>query len=232
MTFDWFTNNRKDILWTRNASVPQTTGLSLPRENIGEVKSWGYDGSISYFHPVSDRTSFDIMLNAGYAQNKIVFWDETPGAPDHQKSTGSRMGTGLYYNAIGIFRDQAEVDAYPHMPGARPGDIIYEDYNGDGVIDGDDRIRVNKNADPTFTGGLTLGFDSGPFRISSFFQGATGGVQWVITNANVSGNFYDLYAQNRWTAENPDASEPRAFLGGEYWLAAIRTGSARPTTCG
>src|SRR5205807_1087579 len=35
--FDRFTERRSNILWLRNASVPRTAGLSLPRENIGEV---------------------------------------------------------------------------------------------------------------------------------------------------------------------------------------------------
>src|SRR5690606_4053616 len=93
-----------------------------------------------------------------------------------------------------------------------------EDHNGDGIIDGDDRVRINKTPDPTFVAGLTLGVERGPFRVSTFFQGATGGAQWVLTNSNVSGNFYDEYAKNRWTESNPNASEPRTFLGGEYWL--------------
>src|SRR6184192_823776 len=45
--FDRFTERRSNILWFRNASVPQTAGLSLPRENIGEVANRGYDGSIT-----------------------------------------------------------------------------------------------------------------------------------------------------------------------------------------
>ena len=33
------------------------------------------------------------------------------------------------YNAIGVFEDQAAVDAYPHWSAARPGDIIFQDVN-------------------------------------------------------------------------------------------------------
>lgn len=34
-----------------------------------------------------------------------------------QKSTGKPIDSGLYYEAIGIFKDQAAVDAYPHWAG-------------------------------------------------------------------------------------------------------------------
>src|SRR5438309_9279827 len=46
------------------------------------------------------------------------------------RSTGYRMNTGLYYKAIGIFKDQAAVDAAPvyRVGGTpRPGDIIFAD---------------------------------------------------------------------------------------------------------
>jgi hypothetical protein len=56
----------------------------------------------------------------------------------------------LYYNAIGIFRDQAAVDAYPSWPGAEPGDIIFEDVNEDGMIDALDRVRRERNDFPRF----------------------------------------------------------------------------------
>src|SRR5690606_29056709 len=45
--FDYFHNLRTNILWRRNASVPQTSGLTLPRENIGEVVNRGFDFQIS-----------------------------------------------------------------------------------------------------------------------------------------------------------------------------------------
>ena len=64
---------------------------------------------------------------------KFFFGDEAPGTPEWQKSTGKPIDSGLYYEAIGIFKDQAAVDAYPHWAGARPGDIIFKDVNGDNV---------------------------------------------------------------------------------------------------
>src|SRR5213079_2346184 len=122
------TAERHSVL--RNASVPQTAGLSLPRENIGVVANRGWDGSISWRQQLESDVSFEATFNGGYAQNKILFWDEAPGAPPWQQSTGFRMNTGLYYKAIGVFKDQAAVDAYQHWAGARPGDVIFEDVNG------------------------------------------------------------------------------------------------------
>ena len=40
-TIDYFHNKRSDILWKRNASVPGTSGLVLPDENLGKYKIKG-----------------------------------------------------------------------------------------------------------------------------------------------------------------------------------------------
>jgi TonB-linked SusC/RagA family outer membrane protein len=222
--FDAFNELRSDILWWRNSSVPQTAGLSLPRENIGKVKSWGYDGSITWRQQLASDISYDVTLNAGYAQNEILFWDEPPGAPPWQRSTGSRMDTDLYYRAIGVFRDQAAVDAYPHLPSARPGDIIFEDIDGNDTLDARDRVRFNQNGDPTFTGGVTLRAQVKSFDFTVFFQGAAGAVQYVLTQSGDIGNYYQDFAEKRWTPQNPNDKHPRAFnRQEEYWISNDNT---------
>src|SRR5206468_12659525 len=67
IVFDYFKERRNNILWNRNASVPQTAGLSLPRENIGQVSSWGYDGSIGWRDDRAGGVSYDVTFNFGHA---------------------------------------------------------------------------------------------------------------------------------------------------------------------
>jgi len=78
---DRFTERRNNILSFRNASVPQTAGLSLPRENIGIVDNRGWDGSVTWRQQLASDASFEVTFNGGYAQNKILFWDEAPERP-------------------------------------------------------------------------------------------------------------------------------------------------------
>lgn len=227
---DYFSYLRDDILHYRNASVPQTTGLSLPRENIGQVESWGYDGSLMWREAVAPEISYDITLNFGYAQNRIKYWDEPPGAPDYQKSTGHKMNTGLYYRAIGVFEDSAALEAYPHWPGAMPGDIIFEDVNGDNEITSDDRVRINKNGEPTWTGGLTLGAQVKDFDVTAFFQGAWGAVQYLETESGDIGNYLKDYADKRWRPGAPNDKHPRAYnRQDEYWVSNNNTYFLRST---
>lgn len=218
VTADYFHNKREDILWARNASVPNTTGLTLPDENIGKVKNQGIDFSIDYRKRFNDLT-LGIGFNGVYSKNKILFWDEAPGAPEWQQSTGRPIGSDLYYNAIGIFQNQEEIDAYPHWQGARPGDIIFEDYNDDGVLDANDRVRHDKSRTPTFTGGLNIDIAYKNFDLAVLFQGAAGGIFYEATESGDFGNYLASFYDRRWTEENPSAEHPRTYnRTNEYWI--------------
>ena len=218
VTFDYFDYKRSNILWARNASVPRSTGLTLPRENIGKVSNTGFDFDVTY-HDKAGDFGYSININGGYAKNAITFWDESPGAPVYQQSTGHPMPTDpnnpnndLYYQAIGIFADQAAVDKVPHWPGARPGDVVFKDVNGDGVIDANDRIRSDKNDIPTLTGGLGFDLRYKNFDLSFLFQGAAGAVRYLRFEA--AGNFGNYLLSDytdRWTPDNINGTKPRMF---------------------
>lgn len=232
VTADYFVYQRSDILIARNASVPGSTGLEgiLPRENIGRVSNRGFDFSINYNNRAGKLT-YQVGLNGGYQKNRIDFWDEPAGRPDYQKTTGYPIGSTLYYKAIGIFKDSAQVSKTPHLNGARPGDVIFEDISGpdsllvpDGKIDDYDKIRIQKSNIPAFTGGLTLNLQYGGFDFSALVQGALGGVRYISTESGEIGNFLQSFAENRWTPENPNASGPRTFnRGNEYWVGQGNT---------
>jgi TonB-linked SusC/RagA family outer membrane protein len=215
---DYFYNVRPNILWTRNASVPASTGLTLPRENIGEVVNKGFEFVVSYSDRLGDF-NYRVGVNANFNNNKIRFWDETPGIPEYQQSTGYPMNTSLYYKAIGIFHTQAEVDAYPHWAGARPGDVIFEDVNGDGKIDGLDRVRIYKSDLPTHTGGFNLDLSYKNIYLSAFLQWATGAVRYdYYEMQGETGNFLKRNVEGRWTESNPNANKPRIWNRyAEYW---------------
>ncbi len=223
--FDYFNNIRDNILWARNASVPTSTGLTLPRENIGRVANRGFEVQLSYADRAGDfqyRTALNLSLN----KNKILFWDETPGVPEYQKSTGypiptdiGTYGNNLYYKAIGIFQTKEDLEKYPKWVGARLGDIIFEDVNNDGKIDGLDRIRTYKNETPTHTGGFTIDLSYKQVYMNIFFQWATGAVRYdYYEMQGETGNYLVRDVEGRWTESNPTATKPRIWNRyAEYW---------------
>jgi TonB-linked SusC/RagA family outer membrane protein len=220
---DYFNNLRTQILIIRNASVPSSSGLTLPPENIGKVKNRGVEGIVTYRNQTGNL-DYSISANASYSMNKIIFWDETPGIPEYQKSTGRPMGSTLYYQAIGIFNDQGEIDSYPHWAGTIPGDIIFEDVNKDGAIDGLDRVRNEKTNLPRLIYGATLTLGYKGFDIAILFQGATGSEQYINPESGEIGNYYKQMAVNRWTPENTTSNYPRTWnRDEEYWRSQGNT---------
>jgi TonB-linked SusC/RagA family outer membrane protein len=222
--FDAFYNKRTNILIARGNSIPGSSGITdkLPPVNLGKVDNKGLEFKLSW----NDRAgefNYGISVNGGYSKNKIVFWDETPGAPEWQRSTGMPTGTELLYQYAGVFKNQAEIDAnkldYSAFTGKLlPGDMKFQDVNGDGKINGDDQIRVDKTSTPTFTGGFNLNLSYKNFDLSALVQGAAGGIQIVgLTESGDIGNFLEWSYINRWSIDNPSSEFPRLSNRGQTY---------------
>ncbi|MES1216813.1 MAG: TonB-dependent receptor, partial [Bacteroidota bacterium] len=233
---DYFQNHRSGILYFRNASIPQSAGLTLPAENIGKVANKGYEFKVGYNDRIGD-VRFNVSVNGGYAKNKIVFWDETPGRPSYQLSTGHPIPNDvgnpdgqLLYQYDGVFRDQKDIDAntldYSGVGGAGklfPGSMKYKDVNGDGKIDGNDRVRSDKTTTPTFQGGLNIGVQYKNFDLSILFQNATGAQVFFQTESGTIGNYTQYDYDHRWTLENPSSQYPRTVDRNNQYFSGLNT---------
>jgi hypothetical protein len=110
--FDYFVNNRSNILIPKIGSTPSSAGIDgkLPPQNLGKLQNKGWEFKLSYDGSHEDFT-YSVSVNGGYAKNKIKYWDETPGAPSYQRTTGKPYNAFLAYQYDGVFKDQAEIDA-------------------------------------------------------------------------------------------------------------------------
>lgn len=215
--FDYFYNKRTNILWRKNASVPESSGLAalLPAENIGEVENKGFDVNIGYRGQKGDL-QYSISANGGYAYNRILFWDEPPGAPEWQRSTGLPMNTPApVYLYDGVFATQEQIAAetldYTAITNQlRPGDMRFQDVNGDGRITPLDRVRLDRNNIPRFQGGVNMNAQWRNFDLSVLFQGAAGAMALVsLGESGNIGNYLLEFYENRWTIDNPSTEYPR-----------------------
>ncbi len=227
---DFFLHKRKDMLISRNASLPEISGITLPRENLGKMENRGFDALISWDDKAGDFT-YSLSLNMSYAKNKVTFWDETPGIPEYQKATGKPLpasGTlnnlinraGLYYKTDGVFNTQEELDSYPHWDGATLGDIKFVDYNHDNVINADDRVRSNKNQTPRLVTGFNVNLEWKGLELIMLWQAAFGAETYVQTWSGTVGNFLKEYYKERWTPENWKSEHPRTYeRENQYWIS-------------
>lgn len=235
---DVFQNIRTNILMTSEATTPASAGFNLPPENLGKVKNRGWEFSLGYNNSIGDLR-YNVSVNGGYAKNEIIKLPETPGLKPWQLTKGHTFGTNgaafLVYEYDGVFTSQDEINRntvdYSAAVGTlRPGDMKIKDYDGNGKINADDRVRLDKNRDPLFTGGLNLGLQYKNFDMTVLFQGATGGLLFFGTESGDIGNFLKYSYDHRWSVDNPSTVDPRlanrgntyysggAFGGNTYWL--------------
>ncbi|WP_242696375.1 TonB-dependent receptor [Longitalea luteola] len=224
---DVFNNIRTKILMQNSAVVPASAGITLPPENLGKVSNKGFEFNIGYNDYFGDLR-FSVSVNGGYARNKVINLPETPGLKPHQLSKGKTFGTNgaafLVYEYDGVFIDQDDINKNTIDYSAAtnkllPGDMKLKDIDGNGKINADDRVRLEKNRDPWFTGGVNFNLQYKNFDCTILFQGATGGLLFIGTESGTIGNFLQYSYDNRWTVENPSSVDPRLVNRGNTYFA-------------
>lgn len=221
---DFFYQRRNKILVKRNASVPQFTGIQLPDENFGIVDNKGLEVVLGYNNRINDFT-YSINGNFAFSRNKVAEFDEPARSVPWQTLTGHPQGSQLVYHAMGIFRDEEQINKTPHVDGAIPGDIIIQDFNNDGVINSDDRILNTKTVNPEITYGVSFNLNYKNWSLNGLVQGAGNANRMVLVGLQgLSGNYFAYDADGRWAPDNINASKPRAFERTEaYWRSNFVT---------
>ena len=236
---DYFYNRRNNML-IHPGSVPGSSGISglLPPVNKGKLQNKGFEFRIGY-NGQSGALRYSVSVNGGWAKNKILYWDEASGAPKYQLATGHSYGSNganwLAYEYDGVFKDQKEIDSrslnYTALSGTlRPGDMKFKDVGGpngtpDGKITGDDQVRLDKNRDPTFTGGITGNVSYKGFDLSILFQGASGGLLFFGTESGDIGNFLQYSYEHRWSVDHPSSVDPRLANRGDTYYTGGGAGN-------
>jgi len=236
---DYFYNKRTNVLTKNPGVIPVSTGISgnLPIANLGNLTNKGFEFSLSYADK-KDEFSYNVGVNGGYAKNNVQYSSDPPNTLDYQQQIGKVTDAWLVYLYDGVFKDQASIDANTVDYSALglksgkllPGDMKYIDYNGDGKITSDDRVRLDKNGSPTFTGGVTLGANYKGFDLNILFQGATGGLRRIgPTESGSIGNYLEWNYNNRWSIDNPSDVDPRLTNRGDAYFTGDNTYWIRST---
>ncbi|MBD5215692.1 MAG: TonB-dependent receptor [Bacteroidales bacterium] len=222
-TVDYFNKKTKDMLL--NMPIPMYTSFSTMTINAGTVKNEGVEMEASYRQRVGN-VNFSVGANASYVKNTM-----TDQGPDRigLNSLGGGMGGqvsyrengrpyGFFYGYVtdGVFQNEAEIAAYPHMEGVQPGDLKFVDITGDGRIDADDRTMIGK-PNPDWTFGLNLAAEWKGFDASLFFQGATGAdIYKLYRRPNITGANYEAFWLGRWHGEGTSNTIPRVVENDSY----------------
>ena len=205
---NYFNQKREDILITRNASIPDAAGITLPQENLGKVDNFGYELDLGWTDKIGS-IDYNLGFNFTQAKNEVVYLDEAADVPDQLRREGFPMDSYIVYPTDGLFENEADIEATAaKLEGTVPGEPKYLDTNGDGVINSGDRIRIYSSNVPEIQFGFLGGLTYKKFDFSFLFQGQTGAETIVFFDQ--SGSLPEFVFTDRWTPENKGARYPRA----------------------
>lgn len=197
--------------------------------NAASFKNQGWEISLNWKDKITDDLGYNIGGNITFNTNELT------GLNGGQALLGGNVGqqgfvtrtdnghpVGSFYvrKATGVFRDQAEIDNYKGangnvlQPNAAPGDLKYEDIDGDGDIDDNDRDYVGSFQPKCFFG-FNLGLNYKGFDLTANFYGNAGNKIYNGKKGfrfDAADNIEADYAANRWTAERPSSTDPRLIM--------------------
>ena len=224
VTFDWYKKTTDDIL--RSSQVSSLLGLSAPTVNNGSVENKGIEVALIYANMVKGGTFRGFRYNAGVyfdrSRNKLTEFGAEEIGSYSIKREGLPYDEYYMLECIGVFADQAEINASPKQfnDNTQPGDLKYKDISGpdgkpDGVIDNYDR-RTFSGRFPGFEYGINASATWKGFDLSLIGQGVADkkyyttdwGVQPFMQGSSPNKD----YIKHMWTEENPyGAKHPKLY---------------------
>lgn len=224
VTFDWYKKTTDDIL--RSSQVSSLLGLSAPTVNNGSVENKGIEVALNYANMVKGGTFRGFRYNAGVyfdrSRNKLTEFGAEEIGSYSIKREGLPYDEYYMLECIGVFADQAEINASPKQfnDNTQPGDLKYKDISGpdgkpDGVIDNYDR-RTFSGRFPGFEYGINASATWKGFDLSLIGQGVADkkyyttdwGVQPFMQGSSPNKD----YIKHMWTEENPyGAKHPKLY---------------------
>lgn len=214
ITVDLFTHYRSNIITTGSNTIPSIVGQDLPYENNGTVLNTGFETMIRYSNSSNDW-SYSLQGNISFAFSRILNIEEVSGLEDYQYREGKSASALWGLEALGFFKDDADIAASPlhTFAAVQPGDVKYKDQNSDNLIDYQDEIVIG-NSIPSLNLGLlgTVAYKN--FDMNVVLNGTFGRTVmltnnsiWILQNNNKA----TALAYDAWEAgvnEN-NASYPR-----------------------
>ena len=239
VTFDWYKKTTKD--WLIGGQPVAVDGTNPAAINGGDVKNTGIELALTWNDRIGKDFSYNVGVNLTTNKNevtRIANDNHYINGPSGVLSQGTEYiyraeegkPIGYFYGMSysGIFQNQAQIDQYnaqslaahpglekPTWDGAQPGDCIWDDWNGDGVItyaEGEtcDRHEIG-NPNPDVMLGVNLGLAYKGFDFAVNGAGAFG-MQIMRSYRSFSDapyQNYDTTIFNRWYGEGTSNDQPK-----------------------
>ncbi|PRD54783.1 SusC/RagA family TonB-linked outer membrane protein [Sphingobacterium gobiense] len=213
---DYFERERKGLFARRTGDLPTVVGATAPRENLDSDKHFGMDVEISHRNKIGDLSYRVKAIGTITRQKYLVGSEKGPWGNSYDRWRNDNLnnrfqGMQFGYQGIGRYLDWDDIRSFPIYKGNQtlPGDYKYEDWNGDGEINGLDMRPLFFDNTPWLN--FSFNFDASykSFDLSFLFQGtALGSMQYLeplraIWGTN-GGGILEQYV-DRWHTVDPQA---------------------------
>lgn len=217
---DYYRRITKDLLL--NVNIPSLTGFTAAWKNTGRMQNTGFEFGLNTKN-LTGSFKWNTSMNISFNKNKVLALGPTGDnimsgtgiGETNITMIGQPIGSFYGYRQLGIFRDQADLNSYPHDATSRAGDAKFEDVNNDGKLNAEDRTLIGNNQ-PDFIYSMTNTINYKNFDFSIALQGSQGGEilnlsRRFFENLEGGGNQFAT-VMNRWRSPSDpgDGVTPRA----------------------
>ena len=230
---NYFNKVTKDLMTYVDRSP---IGLKNKLINGGSLKNWGEEFSANWNQTLRRDLTLNIGGNITFLKNKVLsLSDELPtgvlergffnnSAAISRTEPGMPIAYFYGYKVAGVFQSYNDVLKSPiqsSLGAYGPGDLKYEDVNGDGVVDSKDRTMIG-NPTPKFTYGTNITLTYKSFNLGIDVGGVYGNQIWRTWGALESPfqrTNYPAEKLGRWHGEGTSNWVPILSLGHRvnYW---------------
>ncbi|PTS91375.1 SusC/RagA family TonB-linked outer membrane protein [Pedobacter sp. HMWF019] len=230
-TFDYFYRKRTGLRGTKNdILVPAELGYNLSDENVNSDAQYGGEFSLNYQNKIGE---FGYNVGGNFSLSRSKFLESykprfNNSLDQYRNSIENRYNNIFWgYEVTGQFKSVDEINNYKvNIDGKGnstllPGDLIYKDQNGDGVIDGYDErpIGYTTTGQPNIMFGFSIGLSYKNFDFSADFSGGSlyswnqnYEQRWAFQN---TGALLQSFADDSWHRTDPyDLNSP--WVAGKY----------------
>lgn len=207
----WFYSRSSDLITTRANYYPLFYNPSI-YENYGSEKYQGVEMGLNYTENMGD-VKLSVGGNFVYSVSEVLQADELNYTDDtkYLTRTGKPVDAMFGYVALGLFRDQDEIDNSPRQTfgTVRPGDIQYADLNGDFIINELDQQMIGNSQSRI---GYSLHFNLKYKALDLFVLGTgqNGG------NTNYNNPYYWVYGDRKYSEEITNRWTPATAATADY----------------
>lgn len=201
VTLDFYDEYRTNML-LEPKNVTFLVGTSFKDLNLGELKKHGFELELEFNRTTPYNLNYYVTGMVGYNENRIIFRDDLPYAPDYRKYEGKQLGMPegeRTEGAAGVLLINSEYlttvdDIHNHATQVPPnllnvGDHVFLDYDVDGTITSRDKYPIEGSQYPSITYSFSSGFSYKGWGLNVMFQGNKG--KYVVFN-NVFENEFEL----------------------------------------